>query len=78
MTKIYSFEKCQKNVNPGVRTITYLVGKRTGNEKVAANFQVFEPGAEPGGIHYHEKRGRAPTSPSRRAPHFSSTVGSTR
>jgi quercetin dioxygenase-like cupin family protein len=56
MTKIYSFEECQKNVNSGVRAITYLVGKRTGNEKVAANFQVFEPGAEPGGIHYHEKR----------------------
>ncbi len=56
MSKIYSIEEAHREVDPGVRTLTALVGRRTGNEKVAAIIVEFEPGAEPGGIHYHERR----------------------
>jgi quercetin dioxygenase-like cupin family protein len=56
MSKIYRIEEAYREVNPGVRTLTALVGRRTGNEKVAAIIVEFKPGAEPGGIHYHERR----------------------
>ncbi len=56
MSKIYRIEEAHREVDPGVRTLTALVGRRTGNQKVAAIIVEFEPGAEPGGIHYHERR----------------------
>jgi quercetin dioxygenase-like cupin family protein len=56
MSKIYSIEEAHMEVSPGVRTLTALVGKRTGNEKVAAIIVVYESGVEPGGIHYHTSR----------------------
>jgi len=56
MSKIYSFDEAHREVTPGVRTLTALAGKRTGNEKVAVIIVEYEPGAEPGGIHHHEKR----------------------
>jgi quercetin dioxygenase-like cupin family protein len=56
MSKIYSIEEAHREVSPGVRTLTALVGKRTGNEKVAAIIVEYEPGVEPGGIHRHERR----------------------
>jgi len=56
MSKIYSIEEAYRDVTPGVRTLTALVGNRTGNEKVAAIIVEYEPGVEPGGIHYHERR----------------------
>ena len=56
MSKIYRIEEAHRDVNPGVRTLTALVGKRTGNEKMAAIIVEYEPGVEPGGIHYHERR----------------------
>jgi mannose-6-phosphate isomerase-like protein (cupin superfamily) len=56
MSKIYSIEEAHREVDPGVRTLTALVGKRTGNEKVAAIIVEYEPSVEPGGIHHHENR----------------------
>ena len=56
MSKIYSIEEAHRDVEPGVRTRTTLVGKGTGNENVAAIIVEYEPGAEPGGIHHHERR----------------------
>ena len=56
MSRIYRFEEAHKDVEPGVRTRTALVGTSTGNEKVSAIIVEYEPGAEPGGIHYHERR----------------------
>ena len=56
MSKIYSIKEAHREVSPGVRTLTALVGKRTGNEKVAAIIVEYEPGVEPGGIHHHEMR----------------------
>ncbi|MBL7080122.1 cupin domain-containing protein [Candidatus Bathyarchaeota archaeon] len=56
MSKIYSVEEAHRIVDPGVRTVTALMGKGTGNEKIAAIIVEYEPGVEPGGIHYHEGR----------------------
>ena len=56
MSKIYSIEEAHRDVDPGVRTVTALVGRRAGNEKVAAIIVEYESGVEPGGIHYHEGR----------------------
>lgn len=56
MSKIYRFKEAHKDVEPGVRTLTALAGKRSGNEKVAAILVEYEPGAEPGGVHHHENR----------------------
>jgi quercetin dioxygenase-like cupin family protein len=56
MSKIYSIEEAYKEVDPGIRTLTVLAGRRTGNEKMAAIIVEYEPGVEPGGIHYHERR----------------------
>jgi len=56
LSKIYSFDEAHRDVNPGVRTVTALMGKGTGNDRMAAMIVEYEPGVEPGGIHYHEGR----------------------
>ncbi len=56
MSRIYSIEEAPRDVDPGIRTVMSLVGSKTGNEKVAALIVEFVAGAEPGGIHYHERR----------------------